>query len=71
MTKKIFRILFIILIAVLVFLYYRFDLNRYFNYENILQVREFIIGFGILGPIIILIIFAILNLMVLPTAFFI
>ncbi|MCK4796190.1 MAG: VTT domain-containing protein [Spirochaetes bacterium] len=67
LSKMIFAIFFILFLIV----FFVFKLNRFFTYENISSVREFILDFSILGPIIIILLYIVFNLAVFPTFYFI
>jgi len=70
-SKKIQRILFVLIIAVLIILFYFFKLDKYFTYQNIQVVKDFIISLSFLGPLIIIILFVGLNLIGMPNVFFV
>ncbi len=65
------KIIFFIFLATFIIIFFSFKLNRYFTYENIQAVREFILGYSVLGPIIIILLFIIFNLAIFPTFYFI
>lgn len=65
------KIIFFIFLAIFIIVFFSFKLNKYFTYENVHIVREFILGYSILGPIIIILLFIIFNLAVFPTFYFI
>ncbi len=51
-------------------LFFALGWNRFFTYQNVSAVKEYIIGFGIIGPLIIIILYSIFNVAMLPTLFF-
>jgi len=71
MNKNIQRIIFILLIIVSIVLFYYFKLNKYFTYQNVLQVKMFILNLSFFGPLIIILLFISLNLMGIPNVFFV
>lgn len=71
LKKHLSKILFILAVAIFICCYYLFDLNKYFTYENVQQVREFILSLSFLGPFFLLLLFTIFGIVILPTFFFI
>lgn len=71
MKKKTFSIAMILIFIISIFLFYFFDLNKFFTYENVNEVRDFILSFSILSPIILVLLVILLNTFGLPTVFFI
>lgn len=65
------RIIFFVFLTLFIIIFFTLKLNRYLTYENADMVKEFILNFSILGPIIIIILFIIFNLAVFPTFYFI
>ncbi len=64
------KIIFIVFLAIFFSAFFAFKLNRFFNYDNVLAVREFILGFSFFGPLIILGLYLLFNVVMLPTLFF-
>lgn len=71
MRKHISKLFFLAFLICFFSIFFIFKLNRFFTYENIIQVKYFILNFSILGPIVIILLFIIFNLAVLPTFYFI
>ncbi|MBN2545551.1 MAG: VTT domain-containing protein [Spirochaetes bacterium] len=71
MNKNIQRMLFVLIIAILIILFYVFKLDKYFTYKNVLEVKNFIINLSFLGPLIIIVFFVGLNLIGMPNVFFV
>ena len=71
LKEHISKIFFFIFLTIFILCFFLFKLNRYLTYENATIVREFILGFSILGPIILIALFIIFNLAVFPTFYFI
>ena len=70
MKKNIGKIIAVVLIASAIICFYIFRLDRYFSYENISQVKELILRFGVFAPLIFYILYIVFNLIILPTMFF-
>ncbi len=69
--KNLYKILFLVFIAVFFFVFFYFRLNRYFTYENIENVKRFILGYSILGPALLFLLYIVFNLAIMPTFYFI
>ena len=65
------KMIFFIFLIIFFFIFFYFKLNRYFTYENVLPIKEFILKLSILGPAFIILLFIIFNLAVLPTFYFV
>lgn len=63
------KVVYILVIVVLTFLFYFFKLNKFFTYENVVNVRDFILSFSFLGPLLIFALYIIFNLLCMPTLF--
>jgi uncharacterized membrane protein YdjX (TVP38/TMEM64 family) len=71
MRKHLSKIVFLITVAAVIILFFVFKLDRFFTYENVQNVRAFILKFSVLGPLVILALYIGFGLAVLPTFFFI
>src|SRR4030042_1041818 len=69
--EHLYKIIFFIFLAIFIIIFFLFKLNRYFTYENVQAVRELILGYSILGPVIIISLFVVFSLAVFPTFYFI
>lgn len=68
--KHIPKIIFLVILTVSIVLFYALKLNRFFNYENAANVKNFILKFSVFGPLIIYILYIVFNLLCMPTLFF-
>jgi uncharacterized membrane protein YdjX (TVP38/TMEM64 family) len=64
------KIIFGIFVISSLILFFAFRLDRFFSLQNINLVREFILKFSIGGPLIVVLLFMIFNLVCLPTLYF-
>ncbi len=71
LKEHISKIIFLIFLTFFITFFFLFKLNRYLTYENAAIVREFILNFSILGPIILIALFIVFNLAIFPTFYFI
>lgn len=71
MKKNFQRIAFITILFVSIILFYAFRLDKYFSYQNVLEVKKFILSLSFLGPAIIILFFVLLNVVALPNVFFV
>ncbi len=70
LPKNIIRLLLLTIITSVIIVFFSFRLNRFFNYDNITQVKNIILDFGLLAPIIIITFYTIFNVAMMPTLFF-
>lgn len=70
LKKHLLKVLFILFLVLFFALFFLLKLNRFFTYDNILSVKEFILKFSILGPLVIILLYIIFNVVMLPTLFF-
>ena len=70
LKKHLRKILFIIIALIFFAIFVKFKLYVFFNYDNAMEVKKFILGFSIFGPIIIILLYMVFNVFCLPTLFF-
>ncbi|OHD12332.1 MAG: hypothetical protein A2086_08855 [Spirochaetes bacterium GWD1_27_9] len=68
--KHLSKIIFFVLATIFFIFFFAFKLNRFFNYDNVLAVKEFILKFSYFGPILIFLLYVIFNIVCIPTLFF-
>jgi len=68
--KHLLKIIFILFLVIFFAVFFSFKLNRFFTYDNVLAVKEFILGFSFFGPVMIILIYLLFNIVMLPTIFF-
>ncbi len=70
MTKNILRGLYLLGVGLIIFLFFHFQLNNYFNVDNIEKVKVLFLGLGNWGLLYMILIHIVLNITAIPRVFF-
>jgi uncharacterized membrane protein YdjX (TVP38/TMEM64 family) len=70
LKKHLGKIIFVILGIIFFVIFFYFKLYTFFTYDNVQNVKNFILKFNFFGPVIICLLYIIFNIFCLPTFFF-